>query len=207
MPGRFIMQALAVVLAILLAASAFGAARILSRSPAGPPGGKLNAATLKSMSREQIEKLLSRIERSPEPEPTMGAMCYDMAGPPSVAEYICPVCGEKTLYSDDHTWLVAYELQSIRAMTEDAAARSGLEVTLDESQFCSFCTAGDEDPQLVLEVRYEDGARCSTEVGEFDIRLLSAFLSGGLSYVTETDGTEPLRPELDRLREILGIAD
>jgi hypothetical protein len=201
------MQAVAVVIAILVAASAFGAVRLSSRCPAGPSGGKLNAARLKSMSRQEIEKLLSRVERSPEPEPAMGAMCYDMAGPPGVAEYICPACGEKTIYSDDHTWLVAYELQSIRAMTEDAASRSGLELTLDESQFCRFCTAGDEDPQLVLEVTYEDGARSSAEVGELDIRLLSAFLSGGLSYVTETDGTEPLRPELERLREILGMAD
>lgn len=200
------MQLILVALALVLAASAFGASRLLSRSssPAGP-AGRLLSTRLKSMSVEDVEKLLARVERSPEPDPTMGAMCYDMAGPPDVAEYVCPVCGEKTVYSDEHTWFLGFELPTVRLLIEEAASASGLEMTLDESQFCSFCSPGEDDPGLVLSIEYADGGKAVSEIGELDARLLSGLLSGELSYVTGNDGTEPLRPETGRLREILGL--
>src|SRR5512137_2277649 len=137
------MQIALVALALVLALSAFGASRLRARSTSvGSSGGRLLSERLKSMSVREVEKLLARVERSPEPDPTMGAMCYDMAGPPSVAEYVCPVCGEKTVYSDDNTWFLSYELPTARLLLEQAASASGLDVALDESQFCSSCSPG-----------------------------------------------------------------
>jgi hypothetical protein len=196
-----------VAIALVIAASAFGISTIRARSAsAARPGGRLSSARLKSMSEREVEKLLAAVERSPEPEPTMGAMCYDMAGPPSTCEYVCPACGEKTVYSDDNTWLLSYELPTIRLLIEQAAA-SGLDMALDESRFCSSCTPGEVDPGLLLEIEYEDGREIVSEISEFDARLLAGLLSGELSYVTENDGSEPLRPELGRLRELLGVPD
>ena len=48
----------------------------------------------------------------------MGAMCYDMCMPPPVTEYVCPVCGEKTLYPvpEGHWSTPLNSLEDLRRM-------------------------------------------------------------------------------------------
>lgn len=50
-----------------------------------------------TLSVAQVNFLLARLESEEPPTQTMGVMCYEAMILPSVAEYICPVCGDKTL--------------------------------------------------------------------------------------------------------------
>lgn len=50
--------------------------------------------------REDLRRRLEDLARSEPPtDLSHGAMCYEMTGPPEVAEYLCPVCGQKTMYA------------------------------------------------------------------------------------------------------------
>jgi hypothetical protein len=50
--------------------------------------------------REELRRRLEELARSEPPRDlSPGAMCYSMMGPPAVAEYVCLLCGQKTLYA------------------------------------------------------------------------------------------------------------
>lgn len=52
-----------------------------------------------NMTRDEIRKRLEELAASAPPKDlSLGAMCYSMAEPPETAAYICPRCGERTLY-------------------------------------------------------------------------------------------------------------
>jgi hypothetical protein len=58
---------------------------------------------IKRLSREEIERRLLELERSPRPEDLPGderpgAMCYMPAAPPDHWTYVCPACGKRTAY-------------------------------------------------------------------------------------------------------------
>jgi hypothetical protein len=198
------MQVLVACLVILLAVTTAVTmrARVGLR---GAPQGRFSADRLKSMSREEVRRLLERVQKSDEPESTFGAMCYEAVALPDVAEYVCPVCGEKTVYASGGASTILYELPAARRLFDELIASTELDMFLDESQFCSSCSGGDTAPSLVLRLTYDDGTSVSTEVGEMDIRLLSGLLTGSLTYSTFNEGTEPLKPSIERLGELVGI--
>lgn len=74
----------------------------LSPPVSGQSGGAVAATSGQYLSREDIQKQLAVIAKSPPPlgQPP-GAMCYKVAAPPSRIDYVCPTCGEKTLYAYD----------------------------------------------------------------------------------------------------------
>jgi hypothetical protein len=50
--------------------------------------------------REELRRRLEELARSEPPlDLSSGAMCYSVAAPSEVVEYLCPVCGQKTLYA------------------------------------------------------------------------------------------------------------
>lgn len=52
------------------------------------------------MQRDEMRKRLEELAKSAPPKDlSSGAMCYEMATPPERAEYVCPACGDKTLYA------------------------------------------------------------------------------------------------------------
>jgi hypothetical protein len=198
------MQFLVPGLIVLIALSAFAGLKArpgLRRAACG----RYSVDRLKSMSREEVRSLLDRVLKSEEPEPTFGAMCYEAVALPSTADYVCPVCGERTVYSADEAAMILYELPATRRLFEELVSATELDLTLDEAGFCSACSGTDASPVLVLRVAYDDGTVVSSEVGEMDLRLLTGLLSGQLTYSTFNEGTEPLRPSLQRLCEILGV--
>ncbi|MGD9126609.1 MAG: hypothetical protein PVH19_04450 [Planctomycetia bacterium] len=189
--------------------------------PTAPPPQTTTAETVKSMSRAEIESMLKKIETSEAPKPKMGAMCYDVAMPPNRGEYVCPVCGEKTLYatknekdpdSKDGTlsvdWpaikILQWDLKACRREMEAIHKDSKLALTLDESSFCKKCQPKAKKQELQLKVTYDDGKTYTvSSINHSDLLLLRDFLKGQLSFATENDGTYPIRQNLKRLRELL----
>lgn len=201
-----------VTIALLLVAGALFMACACTKPVPGPSRNSTATVTttvtvqqVKSLSREEVSRMLSRIENSPAPSERMGAMCYEMAMPPDRAEYVCPVCGEKTLYSTGAAEAVEWELPSCRREFEQLQKASQMQVTLDESGYCHKCRPNGT-PQLVLTLTYADGTtRTIAPVSAQDLRLLTGFFSGKLSYETFNEGELPLKNSTDRLKEMLGL--
>lgn len=169
--------------------------------------GRITAGKAGSMDRDEIYRMLARVEKMDEPELVMGAMCYEPVAMPAVAEYVCPVCGGKTVYgtSDDAFYTIS-GLFETRALFTQLDSVSTLDMLLDESSLCSACRSGSTaDPALVLSVTWDDGRTHSSPVTAEDLRMLLGFMSGRLDYESLNDGTYPLKQNLDRIREILGL--
>jgi hypothetical protein len=192
---------------VLLVATALGAVRQRAKQDNANtiPGTGIELSDLGSISWEEVEVLLDRLETREPPEVVYGAMCYEMVAAPSVAEYVCPVCGEKTQYTDSDTWFIEYELQGCRRLFDEIAGAADMDIELDETRMCSYCTDADSaEAAIYLKVTLEDGTVLSNRVSEFDLRLLDSFFKGRLFYYTSTDGQEPLQPYAGRIRELLG---
>lgn len=166
----------------------------------------VDRAFIGSLTMDQVELLLERLETEEPPEPVMGAMCYEAMAYPLVAEYVCPVCGEKTVYSDTYTGFIEWEIPGCRRLAASINELTAFEMTLDESQFCEFCSDSTiEDPELFLQVASTDSTLTVNMISIGDLRMLEGFLSGELYYTTFNDGQQPLRDHADRIRELLGI--
>lgn len=162
---------------------------------------------IRSLSREQIRQLLKTIETAKAPEPKMGAMCYDMALPPNRAEYVCPKCSDKTLYTNQAAYAISWNLEACRREFELLKKETDLTVTLDESSYCSHCSPAAVRQETILSVTYEDGSTHAEPVSSYDLRMLRALLAGKLEYKTDNDGTAALKEHIARLRQLLGVAD
>jgi hypothetical protein len=197
-------------LILLLTASIFAAVRSRAADSSTDPFSEKGITVRKmlGMSRDDVETLLESVDRKELPEPVMGAMCYEPVAAPSVSEYICPVCGERTLYDDDYTTILRVEdLFMTRALFDSLQVVADLDLMLDETSFCSNCGFGDAEPSPVLIVDFTDAEPCSSMVSNDDLRLLIGFFSGETSYTTANDGSLPVKPELDRIRMLLGISE
>lgn len=156
-------------------------------------------------SREEIEKKLTKLAKSPAPTSLKpGAMCYDMAGPPERVEYVCPICGEKTLYTDDKTYFIFYDLQTCRTAITSI---EGLDIRLDEKQFCKKCSPDVTKPELCLNIYYkgEEAPQHSCNISAEDVDLLYEFMSGKNKHTSFNDHEYPLKDYTPRLKELLGI--
>jgi len=166
-----------------------------------PPA--MQAAQLTVLSKAEMKKLLAQIEKAKAPEPKMGAMCYDMAMPPERMEYVCPACGEKTLYTRDVSWTWTYELPSCRRLFKEIPKHEAM--TLDESSFCKKCQPDSKAPELKLILRFDGGmTNVVPTVTSQDLRLLRDFLGGKLLVRDGQDFERPIKEHLPRLRQLLG---
>lgn len=154
--------------------------------------------------RERVRFLLERVEREEAPDFVMGAMCYSPFALPDRAEYICPVCGERTYYGRSEVAWLMWDLPAMRRMVEEMDCNGFFEVTLEET-FCSHCAAGDSTGEVRLLVVYAEGDTVRTPVNLTDLQMIQGLVRGELSYTTSNDSQTPLRSSLDRLRTILGM--
>lgn len=154
--------------------------------------------------KSEIEKLLKDLSKSnPKNLEFMGAMCYEMAGPPERAEYVCPICGEKTLYTEDYTMMISYDLQSIR---DNATKLEEINCKLDESQFCKSCSPEVTEPKLCLIVKLKDEAEHKTcGIEKEDLVLIDEFLHGDIVHKDFYDAEIPLKQYIPRIGELIGI--
>lgn len=183
------------------ALAALAAAGTVSGASAGDPP-PVTADSVRRLSRQDVHDLLARLEMEEPPEPLPGAMCYKVAGPPSVAEYTCPVCGEKTVYTDELTGFIENRLESARRLASAVDGCTSFSVTLDETALCSNCS-GDSSGTPGLYLVVDDSLR--SPVSENDLRMLFAFLRGELYWSTETGDSLPLKDHTARLAALLGL--
>ncbi|MFH0896112.1 MAG: hypothetical protein V2A54_16895 [Bacteroidota bacterium] len=135
-----------------------------------------------------------------------GAMCYKTAGPPRTIDYICPVCGHKTVYADDKTHFLYRDLDRCRLRVKNI---KGISATLDESQFCHKCSKEVvKDPALCLNIKIRDVSETHKTCGisDTDIDLLVEFLQGNTVHLSSTDSEIPLQNSISRIEELLGIS-
>lgn len=160
----------------------------------------------KFFSRADIEKKLKKLATTPAPKKLndIGAMCYEIAAPPKTAEYICPACGAKTLYTDYMAPFVQHDLLQCRA---GSGRLKGVQATLDESSFCEKCAKEKGNPQLCLIIRYSDdnSEHRTCPVYPQDFVLLNEFLSDSLKHHGDYDEESPLKDHIDRIKTLLGF--
>lgn len=141
----------------------------------------------------------------------IGAMCYSIAVTPERTDFVCPVCGEKTLYAFDDTlkdpndlelsWetaTLANELDLCRRLTQQI---NRLDVKLDESQFCRKCNPGIEHPQIGITVINPNTQQSHQVWGirEYDLTLIKGYTDGTFQTQDMSDVS------LLRLEELLGV--
>lgn len=163
------------------------------------------ALNVDSPSREELAARLAELAKDDTPvELRPGAMCYSPAGPGASAEYICPKCGERTVYDGMRAWQVSWNLVGARRMVDTV---QGIRVELLENEFCRKCQPEVTQPRLGLAIhlRDEDMPRIVWDVSPDDIDLLAEFMAGERKHSDTQDFESPLRDHISRLAEILGI--
>ena len=186
--------------------------------------GTLSAGKL---TREQLDNLLDAIAKklAPNAKKMPIASCYRVAVRTERFEYVCPRCGEKTIYSDnrgatqtsdansDAAWYAMLEVRKLayhRGELEKVK-KLGVDASLDERAFCGACKLSDGFPAakwaLYLNVRL-NGKTATTQLIDKDWEKLIAFLNGKVEWVTDESGsTAPLKPEIPRIRALLGLEE
>ena len=152
--------------------------------------------------RDRLQKLAESAPINIEYQP--GAMCYKVAAPPNRIEYVCPVDGHKTLYTNSQAIFIYQELFSMRNYVN---AITNIRVRLDESEFCKVCTPEATDPKIYLEIRYgkdEPVHRVALNSAD-DLSPIYQFLNGRQTYGDGYDGETPMKTYLVRLQQLLGI--
>lgn len=152
--------------------------------------------------RDILNSKLDKLQNIPAfDERPVGAMCYDTAAPLERTQYICPVCGEMTLYPWQSTNIddVSYYRKLVKKINK-------IQVTLDESQLCEKCSPDAKTRKLYLIVKNDKNAK-PNKISNFsanDIQLLYEY-SEGMKEHTTLYGKMPLINFKSRLEELLGI--
>jgi hypothetical protein len=170
--------------------------------------GQLPVDTIKGkFTREQIIEKLKALANSEAPTNlSTGAMCYKVAAPPSRAEYVCPICGTKTLYTDDYARIIDREIPQCRTFADSTGT---LGINLDEKQFCKKCSPGVKDPQLCIDFKYADDTTKHSVCGinANDMKLIFEFLKGRDKHKDSYDSETPLKNYVGRLKEVLDVKE
>jgi hypothetical protein len=166
-------------------------------------------------SKAQIEEKLKKLATTPPPtELSFGAMCYDITAfnEPKGSTYICPICGEKTHYKKsklkDNWWNIYKTLEwGLPSCRRELAKVKGVNIWLDESQFCKHCSKDIEKPTLCLKVNIggESDTTKTCEIDYEDLIVLQEFLNGSLKHKGSRDAEYPLVDSIDRIKKLLGI--
>jgi hypothetical protein len=162
------------------------------------------------LSRDETKARLKKLSESPPPKDLkMGAECYKVAMPPDRAEYLCPVCGERTLFVSEKgrnadAAFITRELPDCRRLIKEI---KGLDVELDESQFCKKCSPSAKNPSLILIVRYrgQNAPFKCAHIDRDDLVLLREFAEGKDRHRDSYDFETPLKEHIKRLNELLGV--
>lgn len=171
-----------------------------------------SSAEVKKMTRAEILNKLTDLKNSNTPAKlSPGAMCYMVAAPPERAEYVCPNCGEKTIYPKDKentdiTSFIAFHLPACRRYISDIR-KNGIDAELDESSFCSKCSKGESTPELALVVKYPDLEKTqrTSPVSSDDLLILSEFAQNKKTHDGGAGGEKPLKIYIDKIQKLLGV--
>ena len=162
-----------------------------------------------SLTQEQLDTLLNELAQKPAPKNlSFGAMCYMVAMPPERKEYVCPVCNAKTIATTDASWIGRF-LDTYRQLMQQVKAL-GLDATLDERSLCETCRAKMERPPEIgiffIEVKIGEKTK-RTAINIDDFLKLIAFLEKKDKWTGRTGRELPLKDELPRIRQLLGMPE
>lgn len=167
---------------------------------------------MEKLTRDEIKSRLERIAEE-EPPHCYGpmAMCYSPASPPEEVVYTCPVCLHRTVHNDpDKAWDINATLEwKLEHIRDSITKIRGIEVTLDEREFCRRCSPGIETPSLRLLIKAGENQPRHTvgKIGVEDIDLLIEFCNDERTHKGERDSCSPLKDHLKRLYQLLGVVD
>jgi len=159
------------------------------------------------LTREEIARRLKTLAASEPPKNlSMGAMCYaPRVYEPKKAEYVCPKCGSKTAYPG-HMEFIINDIPTCRRYVKEIRQ---IALQLDESQFCRKCSPSVKSPSLVLVVSYpgEKKSYRFSGVNGNDLLLIQEFLEGKAAHRGERDSETPLKSNMERIQQLLGIKE
>jgi hypothetical protein len=191
-----------------------GAQPAAKAEPGGPVPGPAAIARTRADLKAMLEELA---RREPPKDLNLGAMCYDMKAPPDRVDYVCPACGERTLYAlrpaegerKADFGLIQAVLQDVPNCRRLVRGIRGVALKLDESRFCAKCAPGAAEPELGLVVTHaEDGKERRTwGITSRDLLILDAFLKGEDKFKGAFDREEPVRDHRARIEQLLGLSD
>jgi hypothetical protein len=157
-------------------------------------------------SREDVELRLKLLaESSPPANLDPGAMCYEMSMPPDRVEYVCPVCGEKTLYTTNDMY---NEVENAVSCRQYVATIKNLDLRLEEKNFCRKCDPDtNQSPQVNLYIKYkgEEQEERVENISPEGLQLIQEFMSGDKTHSYFNDREEPLKNYVDQIRDLLKI--
>lgn len=157
-------------------------------------------------SKKELELMLYQLSKSKKPtnlEP--GAMCYSMAMAPDSVPYVCPLCGEKTIYTNQFKNFIFYDLPQCRRIAVSLKEHG---ILVDETSFCSHCRKSEENINLCIYVYSKEGELAhSCNVNQFELSLLLAFFDGD-KVVEGGHGNEiAVKDHINKIRDLLGLSN
>lgn len=201
-----VLWVVSIIVALVLAAVVvFGFFWTPSASGSSSSAGSSLVMQIKGMVWAEIDRMLEAIKWPFAPKRDDFVTCYEMAAPPARAEYVCPVCGEKTLYIEEKAEFVERDLTACRRKLEELRELWGLEMTLEEGSFCKHCHPGEETPALVLKITCPDGGVEEIKNAvEVDMYILGDLLSELSDPKDSARLRSLLRKELPRRKNPFG---
>lgn len=179
--------------------------KLLAKGNRAAKDAASEAAAAATLRREDVAARLRAIAQEPDPaELRPGAMCYAPRLARQSAEYVCPACGARTLYTAGWAEWIESEVHGCRRAA--AQIGGGLAVRLDESRVCAACSPRAK-PGLAVEITLagEPTSRRVEGVTLEDLKLLSEFAAGAKLHKGFHDSEVPLRKSMDRLEALLGV--
>jgi hypothetical protein len=155
--------------------------------------------------RSAIKERLEALANAPAPtELKQGAMCYAAMLERDSAEFVCPKCGERTLWTENFGWFVRRDLPVCRALADSISA---INFKLDDSQYCKKCNPNIEIPKLCITYKLADDAAEThlCDIYPNDLKIMKEFLQGKDKHLTEQDGEMAMKDFLPRLQILFGI--
>jgi len=171
---------------------------ILSTASCSRQGG-----TIQNPTREELAKRLEKLAASKPPgDLSLGACCYDMI---YIApnEMPCPKCEQTMIVGEKDEILREYNVPLKRIQDQ------GVDAKLIIPEHCPECGLGLKEANFQLEIKYPDHPvpiRVELETAR-DLELMALFLQGKDRYTCIDDRETALKNEVDRLKELFGVAE
>ena len=190
---------------VLLGFTLYGCKKAADRAD-NPLGISVKADDIKNASEDKIRVMLAGLKntKAPPKREVFQAMCYDVAAPPEYVEFICPLDGEKTLYTYNEgsygAELASKMPQSARRLSELAKDKN-ITFTVDITQFCKKHYPDLKRREPILIVTYKTGRVVKNPVALWQLALLESFFKGDKYY---DEDSEPIQNRLPQIAELLG---
>ncbi|MCP4219909.1 MAG: hypothetical protein GY765_35080 [bacterium] len=185
----------------------------------GKPGSNLSEDSYKEdvytrfisdgkLQRGDIETMLNSLPESPGRDLQLGAMCYKVAfAKIDKGTYVCPKCGEKTIYSADRENFPGDIDKFIPEFRRLAQQIKGIDAKLVETEFCKKCSPDCTAPNLSLDITLpgETAIRTIKHIQKEDLQLLVEFTNGEVVHQASQGREVMMKDYTNRLKALLGV--